>query len=137
MKKAIVRTLTYANIFDYPLTFKQLHRFLISSKPVSQVSLKKILKPQKYYYLKGRKKIVGLCRQRSRWSLVKLALAHRVSGCRSGSCEVARKELRNGRTELRDKLQQAVEPVDDIVLYELGEILDGLLRVLEIVCFYK
>ena len=44
MKKAILRTLAYADIFDYPLTFKQLHRFLINPQPISQTSLKKFLK---------------------------------------------------------------------------------------------
>ena len=78
MKKAILRTLAYADIFDYPLTFKQLHRFLINPQPISQTSLKKFLKPQRYYYLKGRKKIIRLCRRREQWSRTKLILARRV-----------------------------------------------------------
>jgi hypothetical protein len=68
MEKAILKTLIYADIFDYPLKAWEIHKWLIQKKgSLKQVefSLKKLLKKSKveekneYFFLKGRKKIVS------------------------------------------------------------------------------
>ncbi|MCG2691804.1 hypothetical protein L6272_03160, partial [Microgenomates group bacterium] len=48
IKLAVLRTTTYASIFNYHLSFEELYRYLISSKPVSKTKLKPyfIAKPQ-------------------------------------------------------------------------------------------
>lgn len=95
-KKAILRTLAYADVFDYPLKEKEIYRFLISQSPfrrnpakraISSSKLQKellILSPEAskkdgFYFLKGREKIVSLRKERERWSREKLKIAKRVA----------------------------------------------------------
>ncbi len=71
-EKAILRTLIYADIFDYPLTIKEIGKYLIRFKIQSRSDRDKItvkdLKFIKYknsfYYLTGRKNIVNTRRER-------------------------------------------------------------------------
>lgn len=86
-KKAILRTLAYADVFDYPLTAREVHHFLIANGKINQHSVNQDLKklPQvsqkeSFYFLKGRGKIVSLRRKRERWSREKLKIAKRVAG---------------------------------------------------------
>lgn len=70
------KTLAYADIFDYPLTFEEIHRWWIptGSDPEgfnSPIGSDPIEKTGAYYYLKGRRKIVVLRRKRSRASRAK------------------------------------------------------------------
>lgn len=67
MEKAILKTLLYANIFDYPLKGYEIHKWLIGRKAnLTQVerALKKLVQRSKikdqseYYFLPRRKKLV-------------------------------------------------------------------------------
>jgi len=67
MEKAIIKTLIYADIFNYPLKAWEIHKWLIGrktdlpgvEKALTSKSLRSRVKSQDgYYYLKGRKKIV-------------------------------------------------------------------------------
>ena len=87
LQKAILRTLAYADVFDYPLTFEELHRFLIGSK-VSPKRLKIFVNRQSliighrdgFYFLPGREKIVSLRQKREQWSQEKMKIAGRAAG---------------------------------------------------------
>lgn len=85
-KKAILRTLAYADVFDYSLTAQEIYRFLIAKKRISNFSLKQDLKKlpqvsqkQGFYYLKNREKTVLLRRKREQWSREKLKIAKQVA----------------------------------------------------------
>jgi hypothetical protein len=85
IQTAILRTLAYADVFNYPLTLKELHRFLIGKKTDSQ-GLKKTLKTLKkissrgdYFFLKNKEKNVYLRRKRKKWSQGKWLLARKVA----------------------------------------------------------
>lgn len=85
---SIVKTLVYADIFDYPLNLDELNRWLIYSdgkkqKYGSQIKITHSqLKSNKnidfldgYYFLKGRSEIVGLRKKRIGYSLHKMPIA--------------------------------------------------------------
>lgn len=86
IQEAILSTLAYADIFDYPLTSGELYRFLIGYK-VGKVELKKIINHQplaidhqdSFYFLKGREGIVAIRKKRQKWSQKKLKIAQRVA----------------------------------------------------------
>ena len=66
---AIIETLAYSDIFDYPLTADELHRFLVMSaerRDVEQCAarVKNISFKDGYFYLAGRDEIVGLRKRR-------------------------------------------------------------------------
>lgn len=87
MRKAILKTLVYADIFDYPLTAKEIWRYLISEKKVKfEVIQKELPRVKKfvdsdgeYFFLKGRKKIVSIRKKRECWSKKKLEIAQRAA----------------------------------------------------------
>lgn len=90
MKKAILRTLAYADVFDYPLTSEELYRFLIADEGLSFSSFKqafsriianekRIDTNEKYFFLRNRKKIVPIRKKREKESQKKLAIAKRVA----------------------------------------------------------
>jgi len=67
MDKAILKTLAYADIFDYPLKINEIHKWLIGrkanlrqvEKALSQLSKKgKVKSKKEYYFLKKREAIV-------------------------------------------------------------------------------
>lgn len=79
MQAAVLNTLAYADIFDYPLTVKEIHKWLIPEPSVLSVSLsQQIGRSQGYYFLAGRRHLVQLRQSRHRTSLKKLRLAKRV-----------------------------------------------------------
>jgi len=82
MLRAILKTLAYADVFNYPLTQSEIHRFLISSKksPRSLISktLKGVPKTSNYYHLKSRSHLAKLRQNRARWSQAKFKIAQRV-----------------------------------------------------------
>jgi len=95
-EKAILRTLAYADIFDYPLKENEIYRFLISNfqfpipKESREAGISKFQKEllalssevsQKdgFYFLKGREKIAPLRKKREQWSREKLKIAKRVA----------------------------------------------------------
>lgn len=73
MQKAVLRTLAYADIFDYPLTRAEINRWLIAPGPPRLT-----LSPAPYYFLPGRNHLVSLRRSRHAPSHSKLKLARRV-----------------------------------------------------------
>lgn len=87
-KKAILRTLAYADIFDYPLKENEIYRFLISKSQIPSSKLQKELlalsskvsQKEGFYFLRGREKIVSLRKKREQWSREKLKIAKRVAG---------------------------------------------------------
>ncbi len=84
MKKAILKTLAYADIFDYPLKEKEIERFLIAEKPTPNINqaLKEITQVSQkndLFFLKGRDKIAAIRKKRQHWSQEKLEIAKKVS----------------------------------------------------------
>lgn len=80
-KKAILRTLAYADVFDYPLKENEIFRFLISNFQKELPTLSsEVSKKEGFYFLKGRKRIVVTRKKRERWSREKLKIAKRVAG---------------------------------------------------------
>ena len=82
--EAVLATLAYHDIFDYPLTARETHRYLVERRATqSQVDKiliqlrkeKKVAVNNGYFYLKGRSKIVALRKQRNRLSQTKLKRA--------------------------------------------------------------
>ena len=88
LNQAILQTLAYADIFDYPLTSGEFYKFLICHPEAKPKDLNGILRNAqndnyietdgKYYFLKGRQKIVELRKKRERWSREKLKISQRV-----------------------------------------------------------
>jgi len=90
LKKAVLSTLTYADVFDYPLSASEVWKFLIGhpeikaddvQKALSRINadLKLIDADGKFFFLLGRQKIVNLRKKRERWSKKKFAIAQRVA----------------------------------------------------------
>jgi predicted nucleotidyltransferase len=90
MRKAVLQTLVYADIFNYPLTIEELYRFLITPKTLSffvfKKNLEKIIRHDKlikkkgeYLFLKGREKIILIRQKRRFWSQKKIKIAKKVT----------------------------------------------------------
>jgi hypothetical protein len=84
-QQAILKTLAYADVFSYPLTFKEIHLYLIGLK-TSQEDLAKELKALKnifqkrgFFYLKNQEKIFYLRQKRKKDSQEKLKIAQKVT----------------------------------------------------------
>lgn len=68
-----IATIAYADIFDYPLTREELHRWMMfDGKPPKQ--------QKQYYYLPGRTSLVAIRRRRELWQQEKWNIARRASG---------------------------------------------------------
>lgn len=86
VQQAILKTLCYSDVYDYPLTFQQLHAFLVSKKSVSKKSLKTSLeslsfikKNGRFLYLKGRSNIVQMRKRREKESILKIGEAGKIA----------------------------------------------------------
>lgn len=92
MEKAILRTLAYADIFDYPLTSKEIFRFLIADRPLGLDSVQAALirmsvegtktglnEQKRFYFLSGREELVSRRKKREKISREKLKLAKKVA----------------------------------------------------------
>jgi len=91
MELAILQTLCYHDLFDYPLTLKEIHRFLIGSAKRKAQNLKlqletqnlikegKIERKGSFYFLKGREKIVVIRKRREKYSQKKLLIAKKAA----------------------------------------------------------
>jgi hypothetical protein len=85
-KAAILKTLIYADFFDYPLTKDEIYHFLISKDYISYEEISGSLKEKKlpietngkYYYLKGRETLVKKRKLREKISKQKLELAKKI-----------------------------------------------------------
>ncbi|PIZ41297.1 hypothetical protein CO059_00030 [candidate division WWE3 bacterium CG_4_9_14_0_2_um_filter_48_10] len=82
--RAIVKTLVYRDLFDYPLTTLEIHRFLIQEKSSQKVveealgkltSAKVVQEKGGYYFLPGREETVVLRKKREAISLIKIKKA--------------------------------------------------------------
>ncbi len=69
LERAILETLAYSDVFDYPLTIHELHRFLTISATLKEVrecviDMKQVSSAHGYYFLTGRSEIVDIRKQR-------------------------------------------------------------------------
>jgi len=91
MERAILRTLAYADVFDYPLTSEELYRFLIADESCSYSDFEKVLlrvaandkrieKNKEHFFLEGRGKIVATRKRRESWNRKKSNFAEKVAG---------------------------------------------------------
>ena len=83
MRSSVLRTLAYADIFDYPLTAAEIHHRLITkrtdlTKVKSTLSKFNVNHVGNLYFLPGRKQTVSTRLQRQRLSRPKMQLARRV-----------------------------------------------------------
>lgn len=82
IESSILKTLCYADIFDYPLTSQEIHRFFIHDSPLKLASIpqsKLYASNSGYYFLTGRQSIVALRQKRALISAQKLSRAQTVA----------------------------------------------------------
>src|SRR5689334_16511748 len=65
IEKAILETLIYSDIYDYPLNIDELHLFLVTAASRDDVlgsveNMREVGKSEGYYFLSGREEIVGI-----------------------------------------------------------------------------
>jgi cytidyltransferase-like protein len=75
----MLKTLVYADIFDYPLTAAELDRWLIAGDDLKVRGPDLIGITGPYYYLKGRQEIVALRRLRHKFSQLKYKQAEKIT----------------------------------------------------------
>lgn len=82
MLTAVLKTLVYSDIFDYPLTLEEIEKYLIGVRVRDRARVEKIIADSKgfdtdgeFYFLKGREKITELRKKRAEWSRKKLEIA--------------------------------------------------------------
>ena len=85
LQKAILKTLSYADVFDYPLTLPELHHFLIGQKASindlekALTEIKEVTQNGRFFFLQKRPKIVQIRQKRFGWSQNKLKIAQKVA----------------------------------------------------------
>ena len=90
IQREILKTLIYADIFDYPLTLIELEKFLIGRSGIGAKTAKKTLleiltdlkqidTDGELYFLKGREKIVRLRKRREGWAKEKWGIAEKTA----------------------------------------------------------
>ena len=83
--QAVLKTLAYYDLFAYPVTLQELHRYLIASRVVSLQQVKnelnrlQISKKNNFYFLKGKDAIVAQRIKREKISHKKLQLAKKIA----------------------------------------------------------
>lgn len=82
---AVLKTLLYSNIFNYPLTKEEVFRYLITNKAVAKEevfrylkNIKKISSKNEFYFLNGKDYIIELRKRREKESLKKIKIAKKV-----------------------------------------------------------
>lgn len=84
IQSAIIKTLLYSDIFDYPLSQEEIWKFLISPKKVGRIELQKILKESNlsfkdnYYFVSENSKSLNKRKKREMASIKKLILAKNI-----------------------------------------------------------
>ena len=86
VEKAIIKTLCYADVFDYPLKLEEIWKRLVEFRIQNSEFRNKLKDPKLelikgkdgYYFLKGRKEIVDLRKKREKFSREKLKIADKV-----------------------------------------------------------
>jgi len=87
LQKAVVQTLAYADVFDYPLKKEEIFSFLLAKKAANRFELAKVLaqlgsqidQSGCFYFLKGRKNLILIRKKREKWSQKKLKIAFRTA----------------------------------------------------------
>lgn len=87
LSSAVLKTLAYADVFDYPLTKEELYQFLIHTKPVSKTTFEQVLKKlppqivykQGFYCLKTREALIATRKKRMAISKKKRVLAEQIA----------------------------------------------------------
>lgn len=85
LSKAILKTLCYADVFDYPLTADELGKYLINGGTTSVLALSKALKRRLnlskngYFFLEGRSGLIEIRKKRERWVKEKMKIAKRIA----------------------------------------------------------
>lgn len=81
-KTAIRKTLTYSDIFQYPLTLDEIYRFLITDRKYTKsiiakalLSLDDIVKIGDYYAFKSKENVISLRERKKAWNEEKIARA--------------------------------------------------------------
>ncbi len=85
-KNAILRTLLYSDIFDYPLKETELFRFLITTKSIDKETFLKALSKKNvnvvfknnFYCIKGHENIIAERIKREKLSVIKLKIARKI-----------------------------------------------------------
>lgn len=85
-ENAILKTLCYSDIFNYPLTLEEIEKYLISDRKISKKNIENTVHKSKiiegngiYYALKGRKGLFETREKRERISNEKLKIARRMA----------------------------------------------------------
>ncbi len=87
MEKAILKTLIYADLFNFPLSLREIHRWLIGRRAnprqieetLKRMTRKKTVQLKgEYFFLPKRKKLVGLRKLKNRQSMIFLRRARWV-----------------------------------------------------------
>jgi predicted nucleotidyltransferase len=89
LSSAVIKTLAYADIFEFPLKEKEVGKFLISPFRISQKKVSQTLillmrkgiinKKEAFYYLKNQRKIVFLRKKRRKWSHLKFKKTQKIA----------------------------------------------------------
>lgn len=88
-KLAILKTLHYADLFDYPLRFEEIHKYLVEPLAVEVLEealtqmgadVKQISADNGFYCLPGREEIIKLRKNREVYSRSKIKKAKRIAG---------------------------------------------------------
>lgn len=80
LEKAIFNTISYADIFDYPLTLPEIEKRLIGVQGLRSgwKKVKLIQEKDGFYFLKGREHIISVRKKREVWSQEKNRIAGKV-----------------------------------------------------------
>ena len=83
VKQAVLKTLAYADVFDFPLTAGEIERFLISSRGYSTSMIRPVLRvlPHQggFYFLPKRRQVVAARSKKAVENRQKMALARRLA----------------------------------------------------------
>lgn len=85
-QQSILKTLLYADIFNYPLTKQEIYNFLISDKKIEKETIFKLLKNSKsfvahkenYFFIKGKDHLIKKRKKREIISIEKLKKAKKI-----------------------------------------------------------
>lgn len=86
LQKSILKTLAYSDIFGFPLTLQEIHKFLISSEPSSLEEVRREIgdiggtgEVGGYYFLEGKEEEIAERNKREIYSKEKLEKAKRIT----------------------------------------------------------
>lgn len=89
IKISVIKTLSYADVFDFPMTDSEVWKYYIDSKRLTRKKVRSnlnlmveeglIAKIKSYYFLKGRENLVRVRQERQKESIAKIKLAKKAS----------------------------------------------------------